>query len=302
MKSYALFQEYIWLVNVIHRAGKITLEDINRKWVETDLSEGLPMVRSTFNRHKDAIQDMFGIYIECDRKDGFRYYIGNAEVLEEDTIQNWMLSTLSVNSVLSESKAVSGRIILESIPSDGENLHRFIDAMKRCVRIKVAYRRYASEYETAMLVEPCLVKLFNKRWYGLVKSLRHGNYFLLSFDRIKGIELTQDKFVLEEDFDPATWFSSCYGIVRDDDIPVQTVRIRAFGEEVYYLRDLPMHHSQKEVETTGEWSDFEMTLRPTGDFYTPLMSRGPLIRVMEPQWLADVIRSQHEEAARLYSE
>lgn len=63
MKSYALFQEYIWLVNTIHRAGRITLEDINRKWVGTDMSEGLPMVRSTFNRHKDAIQDMFGIYL-----------------------------------------------------------------------------------------------------------------------------------------------------------------------------------------------------------------------------------------------
>ena len=63
MKSYALFQEYIWLVNTIYRAGKITLEEINRKWVETDMSEGLEMVRSTFNRHKDAIQDMFGIDI-----------------------------------------------------------------------------------------------------------------------------------------------------------------------------------------------------------------------------------------------
>jgi hypothetical protein len=52
------------------------------------MSEGLPMVRSTFNRHKDAIEDMFGIYIECDKKDGFRYHIGNAEVLEEDSIQN----------------------------------------------------------------------------------------------------------------------------------------------------------------------------------------------------------------------
>ena len=38
MKSYALFKEYIWLVNTINFAGKITLEDINRKWVETDMS------------------------------------------------------------------------------------------------------------------------------------------------------------------------------------------------------------------------------------------------------------------------
>lgn len=69
MKSYALFQEYIWLVNTIHNAGKITLEEINRRWLETETSGGLPIARSTFNRHRDAILDMFGIIIECDKKD-----------------------------------------------------------------------------------------------------------------------------------------------------------------------------------------------------------------------------------------
>ena len=170
MKAYALFQEYIWLVNTIHRFGRLTLEEINQRWLDTELSEGIPIARSTFNRHRDAILDMFGIIIECDRKDGFRYYIFNEEVLEEDTIQNWMLSTLSVNSILSESKAVQKRILLESIPSDGDNLHKFIDAMKRGVRVKVNYRRYGAEAsKSAMKLDPYFVKLFNKRWYALVK-------------------------------------------------------------------------------------------------------------------------------------
>ena len=129
MKSYALFQEYIWLVETLHRAGRLTLGEINERWLRTELSEGISLARSTFNRHRDAILDMFGIIIECDRKDGFKYYIYNEEVLEEDSIQNWMFSTLSVNSVLSESKAVQDRILLERIPSDGENLHKFIEAM-----------------------------------------------------------------------------------------------------------------------------------------------------------------------------
>ena len=100
MKSYALFQQYIWLVNTIHKAERITLDEINQRWLETEMSEGVSIPRSTFNRHRDAILDMFGIIIECDKKDGFRYYIDNVDVLEEDTIQNWMLSTLSVNSIL----------------------------------------------------------------------------------------------------------------------------------------------------------------------------------------------------------
>lgn len=124
MRSHVIFREYIWLVNTIHRCGRISLEEINREWLRTDMSEGLPMARSTFNRHKNAIENIFGIYIECDRTDGYRYYIGNVEVLEENTIQNWMLSTLSVNNILAESKGIHDRILLESIPSDGENLHK----------------------------------------------------------------------------------------------------------------------------------------------------------------------------------
>ena len=84
MKSYALFQQYIWLVNTIHKYRKLTLDEINRHWLDSDMSEGLPIARSTFNRHRDAILDLFGVIIECDKKDGFRYYIYNEEVLEED--------------------------------------------------------------------------------------------------------------------------------------------------------------------------------------------------------------------------
>ena len=93
MKTYALFQQYIWLVNTIHKAENgITLEEINQRWLDTDASEGIPIARSTFNRHRDSILDIFGIIIECNKKNGFRYYIDNSDVLEEDTIQNWMLS------------------------------------------------------------------------------------------------------------------------------------------------------------------------------------------------------------------
>lgn len=30
---------------------------------------------------------------------------------------------------------------------------------------------------------------------------------------------------------PAGWFRNCYGIVRDSDVPVEKVVIRAFGKE-----------------------------------------------------------------------
>ena len=302
MKSYALFQQYIWLVKTIHKYRKLTLDEINQHWLDTDMSEGLPIARSTFNRHRDAILDMFGVIIECDKKDGFRYYIYNSEVLEEDSIQNWMLSTLSVNSILSESKDVYDRILLEQVPSDGDNLHKFIDAMKRGVRVKVGYRKYGSqEIKSTMTLEPYFVKLFNKRWYALVKFPEPtGMLFTLAFDRIVSLEVTEDKYIYDKDFDPTGWFRNCYGIVRDNDVPIERIVIRAFGKEADYIRDLPLHHSQKEIAHEEGFSDFELILSPTADFWTPLMARGATIKILQPQWLADEIKKMHLEAAKLY--
>ena len=70
MRTYTLFQEYIWLVDTIHKNGRLTLDEINQRWLRTEMSEGLPLARSTFNRHRDAILDMFGIIIECEKRRG----------------------------------------------------------------------------------------------------------------------------------------------------------------------------------------------------------------------------------------
>ena len=137
----AKFKEYIWLVNTIRKARRITFAEINERWLETDMSGGVDLARSTFARHKDAIEDIFGIYIDCDRQNGYQYFIGNDYVLREDSVQNWMLSTLSVNNVISESLSLQDRILLQPVPTEGEYLKTVIDAMKKSVRIAVDYRK-----------------------------------------------------------------------------------------------------------------------------------------------------------------
>ena len=39
--SQNLINKYVWLVETLYHAKKITLKEINRRWLETDLSEGL---------------------------------------------------------------------------------------------------------------------------------------------------------------------------------------------------------------------------------------------------------------------
>ena len=289
------------MVNTIGRAKRITFAEINEKWLRTEMSEGIPLSRTTFNRHKDAIEDIFGIYIDCDRKDGYRYFIGNEEVLRENTVQNWMLSTLTVNNLITESMSLQHRIVLENIPSEGVYLERVLQAMKEGRRIIIRYRRYQASEARTFTLSPYCIKLFRQRWY-LLGRFDDGGFAMFSFDRMEDITVAEETFKMDRDFDASEFFGECYGVVIGDGSQPVRVVLRAFGMERYYLRDLPLHHTQKEIQTAEEqdFADFELNLRPTTDFKGQLMSRGAWLKVLEPQWLADEIRQWHEDAAGMY--
>lgn len=131
-------------------------------------------------------------------------------------------------------------------------------------------------------------------------NITRDSLFTLSFDRIIDIRLTEEHFKIDKDFDAQSWFSDCYGVFRNQDTELERVVVRAYGREAFYLRDLPFHHSQRELTSGEDWTDFEYRLRISNDFYTPLLSRGPNIKVLQPQWLADEIRQQLLKAAGLY--
>ena len=304
MKTPEKFKEYIWLVNTIHKARRITLAEINERWMRTEMSEGIPLSRTTFYRHKDAIEDIFGIYIDCDRQDGYKYYIGNDEVLQEDSVQNWMLSTLSVSNIISESLSIQNRILLETASSGGEYLPLVIEAMKKNVRVKISYQRYGTDESKVLDFEPYCIKLFDKRWYILGRFRKDASegreaidYFaIFAFDRIRDLSLTDVKFEMDSDFDAAAYFSDSFGVVVHDGTEKEHIVIRVFGQERYYLRDLPIHHSQREIAQYDDYSDFELSLRPTIDFTRHLLSMGNTVQVLSPTWLAEQLCKIHLDA------
>ena len=294
MTTYTKFKEYIWLVNTIYQAKAITLAEINRRWMQTEMSGGIEMARTTFYRHKNAIEDIFGIYIDCDKKNGNKYFIGNEQVLGEDSIQNWMLSTLSVSSLLTESMSLNERILLDNV-----KLNMVIKAMKESKKISITYRRYGGHATRTFELEPYCVKLFCQRWYMLGRFADRG-LATFSLDRMLEVKMSNEKFKFDEDFDAANYFSDCFGVMSDENAMPERVLIRAYRYEPYYLRDLPLHHSQREIQSTDEYCDFELKLKLTSDFKAKLLSRGEWIEILEPKALADEIIEWHQKAIDRY--
>ncbi|MBO4906757.1 MAG: WYL domain-containing protein [Bacteroidaceae bacterium] len=281
MNTPTLIKEYIWLVNTIHQANRITLAEINERWKKTDMSGGVEIARTTFNRHKDAIEDIFGVIIECDKKDGFKYYIANKSVLREETIKHWMLSSLSVHNAVQEGIGLYKRILLEDVPSGYKYLQPIIEAMKTNCCISITYLKYNNEeIKKYHCVKPYCIKLYEQRWYILTKV--DDVFKIFSLDRIKSLDIMTETFCMESDFDAEDYFHDCYGVYRDEKATPQRVVLRVSKEERPYLKDLPLHHSQEEIKVTDEYSDFSYYLCPTDDFIGEILRKKNRLYVISP--------------------
>ena len=277
--------KYVWLVDTLYRAKKITLKEINRRWLETDLSEGLEIPRRTFHSWKNAVEEMFGLVILCDKSDGDRYYIENREVLEDDGLQRWLLNTMSASNTLLDNKSLSDRILLESIPSGQTFLEDVLKAMKQGKVLEITYKSYWREHESSFRVAPYCVKLFRQRWYLVGNSVNEGKIRIYSLDRFLEAKLTDEPFEYPKDFSPEVYFEGCFGIIREESCPLETVKLKVSPNQANYLRSLPLHHTQKEFVKSNEYSIFTVELRPTFDFIQELLWNGDAIQVLEPLWL-----------------
>ena len=283
--SQNLINKYVWLVETLYKAKKITLREINRRWLDTDLSEGLEIPRRTFHSWKNAVEEMFGLVILCDKSDGDRYYIENREVLEDDGLQRWLLNTMSASNTLLDNKSLSDRILLESIPSGQTFLEDVMKAMKQGKVLEITYKSYWREHESTFRVAPYCVKLFRQRWYLVGNSVNEGKIRIYSLDRFLEAKLTDEPFEYPKDFSPEVYFEGCFGIIREESCPLETVKLKVSPNQANYLRSLPLHHTQKELVQTADYSIFSVEVRPTFDFRQELLWNGDAIQVVEPLWL-----------------
>ena len=297
-----LFNRYIWLADNIFRAGErgITFEEINRRWVRSQYNEteGEYPERS-FHRHKNEIKELFDIDIECNKRTGC-YYIANAEDMEQGGVRTWLLNTFAVNNLINESHHLKRRILFENIPSGRQYLTPIIEAMRDGMAVSLSYKSFKRDEVSTFEVCPYCVKVFRQRWYMLARSVGSERLRTYALDRIVGLLPTETPFTLPKDFDAAAYFAGAFGIIVNDGSAVETVRIKVDAWQCNYLRTLPLHASQQEVETTDDYSVFTYRLRPTFDFRQELHSLGAAVEVLAPAQLRDDFAAEAARMAAMY--
>mgnify|MGYP000080279140 FL=1 len=212
-------RKYIWLINTILDARKITFKEISDKWNISTLNyKGTELSKRTFHNHRQAILTELGVDIQCSSmRENSQYFIANQEELENNEVLNWLTDSMATESLLLENKAISDKIVLEPVPGGREWLPVLSQALRDNLRIVFQYTSFHSTKNNLSdrILEPLCLKLFKRRWYMLGQTVDSGKRLIFALDRITKLELSSEQFTYPEDFSAKDFFANFYGICSD---------------------------------------------------------------------------------------
>ena len=279
---------YSWLIGLLDRKH-LTFEEIANEWRDANANQDEDELdKRTFHRYRENIQSQFGITVECNKSDGYRYYL-KRDPVENDDVTEWMLSSLRLAS-LGDMLKFDNKVMLDTPPYNTEYLDDILAAIDKQYLLKF---KYVSGFgaESDIVLQPAFVRYFKQRWYVMgvkVKSEERrvknssaevdGDADLnadvdekklvrcLPFDRISFLKLICEKHPLsakmKKFLTPENYYEDCFGIYRMEDVPVEKIRIRAFYPEYNYIEEVPLHESQQKVKESkdGMYREYTLTI------------------------------------------
>lgn len=294
-----LFECYIWLLNTIVR-GPISRAAIDEKWAHSSVNDYKQdyIPESNFHRWKNTIELLFDVHIKCNSNN--EYYIEEAADLHNADMRTRLLNLMSVNSLLKDSKELSNQILFEPIPSGEKFLAPIIEALRDKTAIQMTYQGFGKPHLSTFVVEPYCLKMFKQRWYLLAYSPDLDKMLIYSLDRIHAIEPTKQKYQLPEDFDAERYFKDTYGVTGIGEKP-EEIKICIDAMQANYLRTLPLHASQEEIERNDDYSIFRFHMVPSFEFMQELQKYGSNVQVISPESLRSEFAADAESLNNIYS-
>lgn len=292
-----LLNKYIWLINLFSRAGTtgLLLEDVQREWRGR---WGEEYSRRSFCNHREAISDVFGIDIVCDRSTNRYSIFGSNPSTDPLGDRAWLIDSFTVNNLLSLGRGrLAGRVSVESVPSGQKWLLTIIEAMEEDRMLEIMYRKYTAEEAETLHVRPYGLREHERRWYLVGWSLEREALRVYSLDRILQMKKDAAKFRMPQDFDIEDVFEGSYGVYRPEGRKTEKIVLRATEIEARYMRDLPLHPTQKETRP----GIFELRVVPDRNLLIDLCARGAGIEVLEPLSLRQQVIEEHRKALTLYN-
>ena len=302
-----LLKRYLWLVDTLRKFPEgLTLAEINDKWSHSELYRDCgeaEIDRRTFYNHRMAISEQFGIDIDTVKAGQYSRYKIDYDTLNPNQTIDWLLSTIATENLITQSRNLSDKILLEPADKGVTHLNVITEALKSNLILDIDYQSFhiGSPAYKSVLIEPLALKMFKRRWYLLSRKAPYGDIRLYALDRMNACKLTGERFDYPAGFSPAEYFSNYFGVSTDGytSKPSRIV-LRAHRELPRYIESQPLHQTQ-EIDSVGDgYTDFSYYLIPAFDFVQEILLHCELLEVLSPLSLRQRVAEILHKSANFY--
>lgn len=180
-----------------------------------------------------------------------------------------------------------------------EHLSGLIDVVINHTTIEIHYKSFRG-VEFTHTIYPYYIKEYNNRWFLFGLGEETGHIENLALDRIESYAVSDKPFKRNEIIDFNTYFDDVIGVtIPNEDVKVETIRLRFSEKRFPYVLSKPIHHSQTMVE--GEPTTIEIKVRPTRELNQLIFSFIPDVEVLSPEWYRKDIEEKIKENLEKYS-
>ena len=286
-----------------------TYKQLEHYWEISEMNiEGQELFQRTLQRDIPIIAAVYRVFIKCNRSTQEYRIIDEANAYSQN-----LLEAFDVYHALQHYYGKLSKSILfdKRIPQGTQHLSVLLQAIKQKKQLQLHYYKFWGSKEVQVrTIEPYLLKESQHRWYVLAFDVDKKALRVFSLDRISSIEDKDIKRMYAPPRGIERFFDDSFGVWVDND---RTKAEKAFlsfkkqeGDSFFipnpaeYLRAMPLHRSQVFIKDTPEEIILSLKVKITPDFVKEILSYGAYVRVIEPQHLADRIKTEIKNALQLY--
>lgn len=278
------------LVEILKKHPFETMENLI-KYISTNRENKIS--ERTFHRIKATLRNDYGILIKYSRANN-GFYLDEEKSLNIDSFLSHMeiiataeqiSNTLNANINSLSFIAFENKAAIETIP----NFKTILEAIQNQLEITFLHNSFYHLKQEEYILKPYLMKQYQNRWYVIGETEK--GYRTFGIDRMENTTIGTKKFKARTD-EAIDKFSHVIGLNYADH-KLEKIHLSFDISQKPYLESLPLHRSQKPVESKTESTyDIELFIHPNFEFRQQVLKYGSLVKVIEPSWLREEIKEE----------
>ena len=280
----------------------MSLKEINEHYQYSSLYDG-EIIPRTFARYKDYIAETFPCYIDYNQSTNQYFLKRYHQYGQDESLYNYLLSAYHIEGMSELAVKHRDKVKLLDAPTGVENVQIILEAIDKQKGIECVYYSFDRATKKQQLLIPYFLKTWEQRWYLAAEpDNHHHGISIFALERMDNIRLTEKKMLPSNDVTAVEYWEGSFGVNHSDNQVPEQIVIKAYGAQAEYIRALPIHESQKELERTDEYTIFEYHIVPCFNLFQQLLWHREKLEIIEPIKMREEMKKIVQNIISLYKD